>query len=188
MCIILIHDMIISINISGAWGGGKIKNFINCTPKNKFDPVNKKYNWAVLVNECCIETPINHVVWKALLKKNRLRRSRDNIKNLENLLWKWIENQHKYHVYGPYPTDKEQELYIQDTINASLSGLLNNAVATKMFDKAIQEMYSFQYHSPRPDLAKVITSVDMYIILRNNIVYLYMMYIYYVYIGGITIS
>eukprot|EP00490_Sorites_sp_Unknown_P015799 CAMPEP_0114657444 /NCGR_PEP_ID=MMETSP0191-20121206/13944_1 /TAXON_ID=126664 /ORGANISM="Sorites sp." /LENGTH=58 /DNA_ID=CAMNT_0001876853 /DNA_START=534 /DNA_END=707 /DNA_ORIENTATION=- len=24
-----------------------------------------------------------------------------------------------------------------------------------MFEKAIQEMYSFQYHSPRPDLAKV---------------------------------
>ena len=90
--------------------------------------VNKRYDWDALVYECCQHTPITHKVWKTLILKNKLRLQRNNINNLENLLYKWIEKGHKYRTYGPYPANWEQELYIQDTIPPQLSDLINTAI------------------------------------------------------------
>ena len=142
------------------WGGG-IKIIRKCCIQHQLDPKDKNVNWDVLIDLCCIATPITHNAWIRLLKYNKLKVTNDPIENLKTLLKKWKRNGEYNRMYGTYPTAREQEFYIQDTIPREISEILNYAIINDVFKNAFEEMNKIP--RPEPTIGQQATSFVGYL-------------------------
>ena len=137
------------------WGGG-IAVIRKCCNDHQIDPNDKNCNWDTLIDLCCIATPLTHHSWLRLMRYNKLKVTNDPVINLKNLLNKWEKKGAYNRMYGTYPTAKEQEFYIQETIPRNISEILNYAIITDVFKDAFIAMDKCK--RPEPTVSQQATS------------------------------
>lgn len=139
----------------GNWGGS-IQIIRKCCNDHQIDPNDPKIDWDSMIDLCCIATPITHHSWIRLMRYNKLKITNDPVINLKNLLNKWEKKGAYNRMYGTYPTAKEQEFYIQDTIPRHISEVLNYAIITDVFKDAFIAMEKCK--RPEPTVSQQATS------------------------------